>query len=517
LEAVLELKDISKRFPAVLANDHISLSVNKQEVFAIVGENGAGKTTLMNIIYGLYQPDSGQILVRGKEERIGGPAHAIALGIGMVHQHFMLVPVFTVAENVVLGMEPTKAGGILDLDRAKKEVADFSKKYGLQIDPDARVQHISVGMQQRVEIIKALFRGAEILILDEPTAVLTPLETEELFETIRALISQGKTVIFISHKLKEVLAIADRIAVLRGGKVSGLVDAKDADEALLARMMVGRDVVFEYTKTPAKIGEIALEAKNLVAKNDRGLEAVKNISFQLRQGEIIGIAGVEGNGQTELVEVLTGMRSQEKGEIYLAGQSFTKSAVNTLRHAGMAHIPQDRQRTGLVLPFNVAENLVLGMQRQSPFAKGRAQNRAEIENFAIRKIQEFDIRPQATWVQAKSLSGGNQQKVIVAREISTQPKVMIASQPTRGLDVGATEFVHNQLLAERDSGKAILLFSLELDEIMSLSDRIMVMYGGEIVAEFQGGQVTREEIGLYMLGLKKDQAIPGELRPHAQA
>lgn len=507
MAAIIELKGITKRFPGVLANDHIDLSINEQEVFAIVGENGAGKTTLMNIIYGLYQPDSGKIFIKGKERRISGPGDAIALGIGMVHQHFMLIPVFTVAENVVLGTEPTKYGGYLDLERARKEVKEFSEKFGMRIDPDARVEHISVGMQQRVEIIKALFRGADILILDEPTAALTPLETQELFETIRSLKAQGKTVIFISHKLQEVLTIADRIAVLRNGKAVGVVDAKSATTTQLARMMVGRDVILEYEKGPPKLGDVLLEAHDLVAQNDRGITTVKGVSFHLRSGEILGIAGVEGNGQTELVEVLTGLRTPLSGEIRIRGKPFIHPEAKALRRSGMAHIPADRHKLGLVLPFNVAENLILGMHNLPPFAKGNGLDREAIEEFAQNKVREFDIRPHDYKIKANKLSGGNQQKVIVAREISSKPEIMIASQPTRGLDIGATEFVHKQLLEERDKGKAVLLVSLELDEILSLSDRIAVMYGGEIVAAFDSQEATEEEIGLCMLGVKRQEHV----------
>ncbi len=507
VEAIVELRGITKKFPAVLANDQIDLTILKKEVFAIVGENGAGKTTLMNILYGLYQPDSGRIFVHGKERRISGPGDAIALGIGMVHQHFMLIPPFTVAENIVLGMEPTIGGGVVNLEKAREQVREFSEKYGLPIDPDARVEQISVGMQQRVEIIKVLFRGAEILILDEPTAVLTPIETQELFATVRALVEQGKTVIFISHKLKEVLAIADRIAVLRNGKVAGVVAGKDSSEARLARMMVGRDVVLEIEKKPHKVGEVALEAKNLIARSDRGLPAVKGISFKLRKGEILGLAGVEGNGQAELVEVLTGMRRLEDGEIFLKGKPLRHINVRGRRSSGMAHIPQDRLRTGLVLPFTVAENLVLGMHSNPPFAKGHVLMREKISEFAHQKVKEYDVRPPNPSVQARSLSGGNQQKVIVAREISAEPDVMVASQPTRGLDVGATEFVHKKLLEERDRGKAVLLVSLELEEVLSLSDRVAVIYGGEIVGVFDAEKISEEELGLYMLGAKRQERI----------
>jgi len=507
LEPVIELKGITKQFPAVLANDHIDLSIRKKEVFAIVGENGAGKTTLMNIIYGLYQPDSGKIFIRGKEMRINGPHQAITQGIGMVHQHFMLVPVLTVAENVVLGIEPTRAGLVMDMDRARKEVAEFSQKYGMPIDPDTRVEYLPVGMQQRVEIIKALFRGAEILILDEPTAVLTPLEREGLFLTINALVEQEKTVIFISHKLNEVMAIADRIAVLRGGRVMGVVDNKETSEAQLARMMVGRDVVLDIAKNPQKLGELVLEVQDLRAKNERGLDAVKGISFHLRRGEILGIAGVEGNGQTELIRVLTGMAKAESGKILVNRKDMTGASVKSLRQAGIAHIPQDRLRTGLILPFKISENIVLGMHAEPPFARGIVQQRAEVNRFAKEKEEEFDVRPRDITVKARSLSGGNQQKVIIAREVSSAPEVMIAAQPTRGLDIGATEFVHRKLLEERDKGKAVLLQSLELEEILSLSDRVMVMYGGEIVGCFESKMTNEDELAHYMLGLKRQEHV----------
>jgi ABC-type uncharacterized transport system ATPase subunit len=498
LEPVIELKGITKRFPAVLANDHIDMAIRAKEVFAIVGENGAGKTTLMNIIYGLYQPDSGKICIRGTETKINGPHQAITQGIGMVHQHFMLVPVLTVAENVVLGVEPTKFGGVMDMDRARKEVAEFSQKYGMPIDPDARVEFLSVGMQQRVEIIKALFRGAEILILDEPTAVLTPLEREGLFLTINALVKQGKTVIFISHKLNEVLSIADRIAVLRGGRMMGVVPAKGTTEAQLARMMVGRDVVLDIPKNPQKLGDIVMEVRDLKAKNERGLEAVKGVSFHLRRGEILGVAGVE---------VLTGLNKVVSGQILINQKDVTGIPVKELRQVGIAHIPQDRLRTGLVLPFNISENLILGMHTKPPFSRGNIQERSEIALFAKQKEDEFDIRPRDITVKARSLSGGNQQKVIIAREVSSMPEVMIAAQPTRGLDIGATEFVHRKLLEERDKGKAVLLISLELEEILSLSDRIMVMYGGEIVGCFDAKATNEDELAHYMLGLKRQEHI----------
>jgi len=502
MDYALELKDISKVFPGVVANDGISLSVRKGEVFAIVGENGAGKTTLMNIIYGLYTPDSGEIRIFGKEVKHINPKKAIEMGVGMVHQHFMLIPKFTVTENIVLGNEFVKSKILFDKEKSKSEVKKISEMYGLNVDPGELVGNLPVGIQQRVEILKVLFRGAEILILDEPTAVLTPQETKELFVTINALKAKGKTVIFISHKLKEVLEISDRIAVLKNGKVMGIKNNEATSEIDLARLMVGRDVVFELPKAEANPKEIILEVSNLVIFNDKGLPAVKNVSFKLRSGEILGIAGVEGNGQKELVEAITGLRPIKSGKVKIRGKEIEKFNPWIFRHAGIAHIPEDRRVMGLVLPFTISYNLFLGRQNESIFSNKGFLNLGGISQFADQKIEEFDIRPRDRNLTADSLSGGNQQKVVVAREVSYDPDVLVASQPTRGLDVGATEFVQKKLIEQRDAGKAVLLISLELEEIMNVSDRIAVLYNGEIVGELNSKETTEDELGLLMLGVK---------------
>jgi ABC-type uncharacterized transport system ATPase subunit len=503
LDFAIELKNITKVFPGVVANDKISLQIKKGEIFAIVGENGAGKTTLMNIIYGLYTPDSGEIYIFGKRITHHSPRKAIELGVGMVHQHFMLVPVFTVYENIILGNEFIKNGFVFDRKKAIEEVKKLSEKYGLKVDPEEKVQNLPVGIQQRVEILKVLFRGAEILILDEPTAVLTPQETKELFETIKALKKAGKTIIFISHKLKEVLEIADRICVLKNGKVMGIKNKEETNEKELARLMVGRDVVLEVPKKDIEPGEVILEVKDLVVLNDKGIPAIKGISFKLRRNEILGIAGVEGNGQKELVEALTGLRPIESGKIIVKGKEIFSTDAKILRNMGMAHIPEDRRARGLVLPFTVSYNLFLGRQREKLFSKGRFLNSGYIKIFGNNKVEEYDIRPRNPYLKVDSLSGGNQQKVVVAREVSYDPDILIASQPTRGLDIGATEFVHKKLVEQRESGKAVLLISLELEEIMSLSDRIAVLYNGEIVGEMSAKEATEEELGLLMLGLKR--------------
>jgi len=503
MDYAVEVKNITKEFPGVLANDNISLSIKKGEVFAIVGENGAGKTTLMNIIYGLYTQDSGEIYIFGKKITHHSPRKAIEMGIGMVHQHFMLIPKFTVYENIILGEEFRKNGFVLDRKRAIEEVKKISEMYGLKVDPEEKVENLPVGIQQRVEILKVLFRGAEILILDEPTAVLTPQETEELFETIRALKKKGKTVIFISHKLKEVLSIADRIAVLKNGRVMGIKDASETDERELARLMVGRDVVLEVPKKEKKPGEVILEVKDLVVMSDKGIPAIKGISFKLRRSEILGIAGVEGNGQKELVEALTGLRPIKSGRIIIKGEEVKEFDPWFFRRGGIAHIPEDRRKRGLILPFTVSHNLFLGRQRESYFSRGSFLNKKNINEYGKAKVLEYDIRPHNPNLKVDALSGGNQQKVVVAREVSYDPDILVASQPTRGLDVGAIEFVHKKLVEQRDSGKAVLLISLELDEIMMLSDRIAVLFNGEIVGELPADKATEEELGLLMLGLKR--------------
>jgi len=499
---VLELKGITKRFPGVLANDNITLTLEKGEILALLGENGAGKTTLMNILYGLYTPDEGEIFIQGEKVAIHDPNDAIDHGIGMVHQHFMLVPVFTVTENVMLGVESVKNGVFLDRKSASERIREISKRFGLKVDPNALVEDLSVGVQQRVEIIKVLYREADILIFDEPTAVLTPQEVEELFKVIRSLIDQGKSLIFITHKLNEVLEIADRIMVLRNGKVVGTTTPAESTEASLASMMVGREVILEVDKPPVKTGEIVLEVDGLVVKDDRNLVVVKDVSFQIRAGEILGIAGVQGNGQTEMVEAITGMRPVESGRVNILGQDTTHNSPRSIREAGSAHVPEDRQRDGLVLTFPVANNLVLNTYYETPFTKGLTLQEREIEKAAINRVREYDVRTPGIFVPVSNLSGGNQQKVIVAREFSRPIKLLIASQPTRGLDVGSIEYIHSQIIQKRNEGCAVLLVSPELDEIMSLSDRIAVMFDGRFIAILPAEQATREGLGLLMAGIE---------------
>ena len=501
---LLELSGITKRFPGVVANDHVDFDLIKGEVHALLGENGAGKSTLMNILYGLYHPDDGEIRLRGERVRMDSPRAAIDAGIGMVHQHFMLIPVMTVAENIVLGVEP-HSGPFLDLDAANEKVSDISRQFGLAVRPDARIDSISVGMQQRVEILKALYRGAEILILDEPTAVLTPQEAEELFTIIRSLQAEGKSIIFISHKLGEVLAIADRITVLRRGKAIETLPRAGATEEGLARLMVGREVLLRVDKKPAEPGEPLLTVEDLRVREERGLECVRGISFEVRAGEIVGIAGVDGNGQTELVEAITGLRRPESGRIVVRGRELTDEGARECLEAGLGHIPEDRQRRGLVLDFSLAENIALHDFREEPDSKWGWLFPKRLVARAKRLLTEFDVRGGGPQTPAAALSGGNQQKVVVAREVSRDPSVLVAAQPTRGLDVGAIEFVHRRLVAEQDEGRGILLVSFELDEILSLSDRILVLYEGRIVAEY-GRDVSEEELGIAMTGGRADEA-----------
>ena len=495
----LELRGITKRFPGVLANDHVDFGLFEGEVHALLGENGAGKSTLMNVVYGLYRPDEGEILVRGRPVAVHSPRDAIEQGIGMVHQHFMLIPVMTVAENIVLATEPTRGGVLLDLDSAIERVRDLSRRFGLAVDPAARIEAITVGQQQRVEILKALYRGADILILDEPTAVLTPQEASELFEIIRSLRAEGKSIVFISHKLREALEVADRITVLRRGRKVETLRRSRATEHALARLMVGRDVLLRVEKKAASPGDPLLVVEDLAVLDERGLEAVRGASFEVREGEIVGLAGVDGNGQTELIDALSGLRHPSGGRIVLGGKDVTGAHARKVLDLGLGHIPEDRHRRGLVLDFSLAENLGLHDYRRPPNARFGWFFPKRLLRWARALLRQFDVRGGGPETRAAALSGGNQQKVVLAREIARDPRVLLAAQPTRGLDVGAIEFVHRRLVEARDRGKAVLLVSLELDEIHSLADRILVIYEGRIVAEF-GPDVTDAELGIAMTG-----------------
>lgn len=497
---VVEMKNITKKFGDFVANDNIDLTVHKGEIHALLGENGAGKTTLMNILYGLYQPTSGEIYIKGQKVEVTNPNVAIKYGIGMVHQHFMLIDPFTVTENIVLGMEETKNFGILNLEEAAKKVEELSKKFGLYVDPNAYIQDISVGMQQRVEILKALYRGADILILDEPTAVLTPQEIEELMEILKELTKQGKTVIIITHKLKEIKQVADYCTIIRRGKKIDTVKVEDVSEEDLASMMVGRNVSFKVDKVDKKPGEVVLEIDNLYVKDNRGLDAVKGLSLKLRKGEILGIAGVDGNGQKELLEALTGLRKVESGKIIMNGKDITNLSPREIIDSGINNIPEDRQKRGLVLDFTVAENLILENYHKEPFSNKGKLNHKAINDFAAESVEKFDVRPRNINQLAGALSGGNQQKVIIAREITNDPEVLIAAQPTRGLDVGAIEYVHKFLVNQRDNDKAVLLISFELDEIMDVSDKIAVIYDGKIVDIIDSKDADEDTIGLLMAG-----------------
>jgi len=507
-EIALEMKNITKRFPLVVANDKVNFTVYKGEIHALVGENGAGKSTLMSILYGLYQADSGQIFINGKKANITNPKVAINLKIGMVHQHFMLVPPLTVAENIILGMEPKKNNIFIDMEKAVKRVEELSKSMGFKIDPKAKIENISVGVQQRVEIIKVLYRGAEILVMDEPTAVLTPQEVEELFDILKSLKKQGKTIIFITHKLNEVKDLSDRVTVMRRGKVVGVKNTKDTNQEEIASMMVGRKVIFDIVKKPLNLGRTAFKVEKLEAFNNKRFPAVRNISFKIKEGEILGFAGVEGNGQTELVEVITGLRPASSGKIFLYDSDITNYSPRNIREDKIAHIPEDRRQRGIISDYTVAENLILGSHYRLPYNKGLSLNFTEINHHAESLIKNYDIRPSDKDNLLKSLSGGNQQKVIVARELFGEPKLLIAAQPTRGLDVGSIEFVHNQILNERDKGKAILLISADLEEIFSLSDRIAVIYEGKIVDILDPQKTNEKEIGLLMTGSSLNRKLP---------
>ena len=505
----VEMRNITKTWPGVVANDHVNLEVRKGEIHALVGENGAGKSTLMNILYGLIHPDSGEIYINGQLAHIAGPRDAIRLKIGMVHQHFMLIPPLTVAENIVLGHEPGNVASIYDVKNARATILDLSKQYGLPIDPDTRIEKLSVGLQQRVEILKILYRAADILIMDEPTGVLTPQETSELFGVLRGLVQQGKTIIFITHKLREVLALTDTITVLRRGKNAGELITSQTNQAEIARLMVGREVLLRVDKTPAHPGPVVLHVEDLYARDDRDLEVLHGVSFDVRSGEILGIAGVEGNGQSELVEALTGMRKITSGKISItqvkdrqAGKTQDITVMNAReeRLAGLAHIPEDRRGSGLVLADSIEDNIILGRQRWPQFSwNGLVLLLRSIANWAKKLVTEFDVRTTSIKATVRSLSGGNQQKVIIAREFAANPLALIASQPTRGVDIGAIEFIHRRIIEQRDAGKAVLLISAELDEIRSLSDRIAVMYEGKIV-DVVTPEATEEQLGILMTG-----------------
>ncbi len=494
---VLDVRNVTKTFPGVIANENVDFSLHQGEIHCLLGENGAGKSTLMNVVFGLYQPDEGEIWVRGERVQLTGVNDAIDHGIGMVHQHFQLIPVFTVAENVILGNELAK-NGLLDIAEARRRIRELEEKYGLIVDPDAMVGDLSVGEQQRVELVKALFREADILILDEPTAVLTPGEVDEFFGVVRSLVDQGKSIVFITHKLREVLAVADRITVLRNGRVAGTADPKTATQQSLANLMVGRDVVFQVEKGEAVPGDVVLSVRGLEVEDERGVRTVNGFSVEVRAGEIFGVAGVEGNGQRELVEAITGMRPKVGGRVEMLGHNATKLSPRKITEMGVAHIPEDRNKHGLVGPYSIADNLVLNRYYAQPFSRRGIRATAPVNDEAERLVEEFDIRTPGIEVPVETLSGGNQQKVIVARELTGEVKVLVVAQPTRGLDVGSIEFIHKQIIGLRDQGVGVLLVSAELDEILSLSDRIGVVYRGALVGVFDGADATREQLGYLM-------------------
>jgi ABC-type uncharacterized transport system ATPase subunit len=496
----LELKGITKRFPGVLANDNVNISVETGEILAMLGENGAGKTTLMNILYGLYTPDEGEVFVDGKSLQLSSPADSIAAGIGMVHQHFMLVPVFTVAENVSLGMEPANSIGWLNKKAADKIVTDISSRYNLEVDPEALVEDLPVGVQQRVEIIKVLSREARYVIFDEPTSVLTPQEVEEFFRIVKGLREDGKGIIFISHKLDEALEIADRIVIIRDGKIVEEVIPEQTSKEECAFFMVGRDVELVVQKEEAEVKDKVLVVNDLVAIDERDHRAVDGVSFEVRAGEIVGIAGVQGNGQTELIETIMGVRTPLAGSVSFEGQDVTDTSPREMHRMGVAHIPEDRQESGLVVDFTVTENMCLDRYYAPPYSRGIQMDWQAAEQAAVRLVNEYDVRTPGTEVQVSTLSGGNQQKVIVAREFDRDVKLIVASQPTRGIDVGSIEYIHSRIVEERDEGVAVLVVSSELDEVMALSDRVLVMYRGKIAGEFDPAKDSTTDIGLAMLG-----------------
>ena len=504
---IIEMLHITKEFPGIIANDDITLKLKKGEIHALLGENGAGKSTLMSVLFGLYQAEKGEIRKNGKVIKINNPNDANDLGIGMVHQHFKLVEIFTVLENIILGVEPNKIG-FLQRKTAREKIMELSGQYGLKVDPNALIENISVGMQQRVEILKMLYRDNEILIFDEPTAVLTPQEIDELMEIMRGFAREGKSILFITHKLNEIIAVADRCTVLRKGKLIGTVDIKDTTKEELSRMMVGRDVLLKVDKKDAKPDNVVLSVRNVTvpSKTHRN-NAVKNVSFDVRAGEIVCLAGIDGNGQTEFIQALTGLEKMSGGSITLCGRDITKASIRTRSKTGMSHIPEDRQKHGLILDYTLEQNLVLERYWQPVFQNYNFIKDREVRSYAEKLIEQYDIRSgQGPVTTVRSMSGGNQQKAILAREIDKEHELLIAVQPTRGLDVGAIEYIHKQLVARRDAGKAVLLMSLELEEVMNVSDRILVMYEGEIVGEFDPKTVTVQELGLYMSGAKRQMA-----------
>jgi len=501
-EIAIELKSITKTYPGVVANDNVDFKVFKGEIHALVGENGAGKSTLVKILYGIEQPDSGEIYVEGSNVKINKVDKAIELGIGMVHQEFHLVPSFTAAENIGLGDEPKTKIGFIDWEKLNQDVSEIAKKYGLDLDPTLKMIDASVGTQQRTEILKTLYRNASILILDEPTAVLTPQETDELFEVIRSLVNEGKTVIFITHKLREVMEISDRVTVMRDGKVQGVTETKQTSPAELAKLMVGREVFLKVDKTDADPKDVVLELKNFWVHDSRGLLAIKNLNMEVKKGEIVGIAGVDGNGQTELVEALAGLRSTSKGEIIFEGKNIEKLSPRKRRRLGLSHIPEDRANTGLNLRLDIWENLIGTSYFRKPLSISGIISMKNVVKHSKNLKESYDIRTPGVFIKVQSLSGGNQQKVVIARELSENPTLTIASQPTRGVDIGNIEAIHKKLVEIRDEGKAVLLISAELDEVMSVADRVAVIYEGEIVAWVNPKEVNQEQMGLYMAGIK---------------
>ncbi|MBE6030002.1 MAG: ABC transporter ATP-binding protein [Clostridiales bacterium] len=502
---IIEMLNITKEFPGIIANDNITLQLKKGEVHALLGENGAGKSTLMSVLFGLYTPEKGEIRKNGQVVKINNPNDANDLGIGMVHQHFKLVEIFTVLENIILGVEPSKMG-VIDKKEAREKVLALSEKYGLKIDPDAVIEKISVGMQQRVEILKMLYRENEILIFDEPTAVLTPQEIDELMAIMRGFAEEGKSILFITHKLNEIMAVADRCTVLRKGKYIGTVDIKDTTKEELSKMMVGRDVNFKVDKEDAKPAETVLSVRNVTVKaKNAAAHSVTNVSFDVKAGEIVCLAGIDGNGQSEFIEALTGLEKLTSGTIELCGKDITKASIRAKSKGGMSHVPEDRHKHGLVLDYTLEDNMVLQRYYEPEFQSKGFLKRKAITEYSDKLIKKFDVRSgQGSATISRSMSGGNQQKAIVARELDKEHKLLIAVQPTRGLDVGAIEYIHKQIVEDRDKGRGVLLVSLELDEVMNVSDRILVMYEGEIVGEFDPKTVTVEELGLYMAGAKRD-------------